>query len=212
MTQERGLQRIDAYLKEMQAVVEDISREDIDLFINELILAWKIGSQIFFIGNGGSASTAIHFASDINNVTRELEKQGYEGIPRFKAHSLSENPSRISALTNDEGWDNVYVEQLKNFWREGDVVVAISVNGGRIDPVYGIRSKNLLSALQFAKDNGGHALSFTGFDGGAMETLSDVNIIVPIDSTPHTEGLHVVLHHLVFQELQTRIKEYVKNP
>ena len=198
---------IDAYLRETQRIIDEISREKLDHFIFELYKAWKRGSNIFFVGNGGSASTAIHFAADINNVTRGFEKKGFTHLLRFRAISLNENPSRLSALTNDEGWENVYTEQLRNFWRNGDVVVAISVNGGRIDPQYGIRSKNLLEALQFAKDNGGTALSLTGFDGGVMEGLCDVNVIVPINSTPHTEGLHVVLHHLVFTELQQRIAQ-----
>lgn len=121
---------------------------------------------------------------------------------------MNENPSRLSALTNDEGWANVYVEQLKNFFQPGDVVVGISVHGGSGSDKAGTWSQNLLIALQFAKDQQGRALGFTGFDGGAMKTLCHVNVNVPIDSTPLVEGLHVVLHHLVVEELRERIAKH----
>lgn len=192
---------IDTYLKEVAEICEEISQKDLDLFIDYLFKAWWNQNNIFFVGNGGSASTSIHFAADLNNCTTKIP-----GVHPVRALSLNENHSRISALTNDEGWSNVYLSQLKNFFKPGDVVVGISVHGGSGKDRAGVWSQNLLAALQYAKDNGGKALGFTGFDGGAMKTLCDVCVNVPKNSTPHVEGMHVVLHHLVFDELTKRIE------
>ncbi|MDO8503268.1 MAG: SIS domain-containing protein [bacterium] len=191
---------IDSFLQEIVEVCSKISRKDIELFIDYLFDAWWNQNNIFFIGNGGSASTSIHFAADLNNCTAKIP-----GVHAVRALSLNENPSRISALTNDEGWQNVYITQLKNFFKPGDVVVGISVHGGSGKDRAAIWSQNLLAALQYAKDNGGRALGFTGFDGGLMKTLCDVCVNVPQNSTPHVEGMHVVLHHLVFDQLTKRI-------
>lgn len=193
---------IDSFLKDVKDICDQISQKDIGLLIDYLFKAWWNQNTIFFIGNGGSASTSIHFAADLNNCTAKIE-----GVHPVRAMSLNENHSRISALTNDEGWANVYITQLKNFFKPGDVVVGISVHGGSGKDRAGIWSQNLLAALQYAKDNGGKALGFTGFDGGAMKTLCDVCVNVPKDSTPHVEGMHVVLHHLVFDQLTKRIKK-----
>lgn len=191
---------IDSFLKEVIDICKEISQKDIDIFIEFLFKAWWRQKTIFFVGNGGSASTSVHFASDLNNCTAKIED-----VHPVRALSLNENLSRISALTNDEGWANVYVSQLKNFFEPGDVIVGISVHGGSGKDRAGVWSQNLLGALQFAKDNGGKALGLTGFDGGAMKTLCDVNINVPKNSTPLVEGMHVVLHHLIFDQLTQRI-------
>lgn len=200
---------IKSYLEEAARILSEISPEHINNFINVLFEAWKRRNFIYIIGNGGSASTSIHFAADLNNVTRKFEEFNPH-LPRFKAISFNENPSRNSALINDEGWDRVYTEQLKNFFGPGDVVIAISVHGGSGSDRAGTWSQNLPNALQYAKDHGGKTLGFTGFDGGIMKSICDVNVNIPANSTPHVEGLHVVFQHLVFQELQERIGNYVK--
>lgn len=195
--------RISLFLKGVNKITQEISQDDIASFIKELFKAWEKGNTIYIIGNGGSASTSVHFAADLNNVTDKIDN-----APRLRAISLNENLSRVNALTNDKGWDSVYVEQLKNFFKKGDVVIAISVHGGSGRNRAGIWSQNLLAALQFARKNGGKALSFTGFDGGAMRDLCNVHINVPANSSPHVEGMHVVLHHLVCDALSKKIAEH----
>jgi len=112
----------------------------------------------------------------------------------------------VSALTNDDGWDNVYVEQMKNFFETGDVALALSVHGGSGKDKAGLWSQNLLKALQYAQSRGGKALGFSGFDGGAMKEMADVCVVVPYNTTPHVESFHVVLHHLVTFRLAERIR------
>lgn len=191
---------LDKFLKGIRKICDQISQTDIDNFVNVLFRAWSDKQNIFLIGNGGSASTAMHFASDLNNAAYETK----EAHP-VKAISLVDNISRFSALVNDRGWNKVYTEQLNNFFQPGDVVIAISVHGGSGQDQAGTWSQNLLAALQYAKDNDGKALGLAGFDGGAMAKLCDICIVVPYNTTPHVEGFHLVLTHLISDTLSKKI-------
>jgi D-sedoheptulose 7-phosphate isomerase len=117
-----------------------------------------------------------------------------------------DNVPLVSALTNDDGWDKVYEEQLKTLFHPGDVVLAISVHGGNGKDKAGLWSQNLLRAVRYAQENGGTAIGFSGFDGGAMLDLCDVCVVVPYNTTPHVEAFHVVLHHLVTFCLAEKIR------
>jgi len=196
-----NLEYINKYFSEMKEVVGNISTEDVSNVVEALFTAWKGGNHIFIIGNGGSASTATHMMCDLNKCTI------VEGKPRFKATALVDNIPLVSALTNDDGWGEIYVEQLKNFFKTGDVVIAYSVHGGSGSDKAGAWSQNLLKGLQYAKDNGGVAIGIAGFDGGAMKQMADHCIVVPVDSTPHTESLHLALEHLITNCLKEKIKE-----
>jgi D-sedoheptulose 7-phosphate isomerase len=172
----------------------------VDRTIEALFAAWQRGNTVFTCGNGGSAGTATHLAADLFKCTIA------PGRPRLRAMSLVDNVPLMSALTNDDGWDKVYEEQLKTLFRPGDVVLAISVHGGSGRDKAGLWSQNLLRALQYAKDNGGQAIGFSGFDGGAMKELCDVCVVVPYQTTPHVEAYHVVIHHLVTFCLAEKIR------
>lgn len=192
---------IDLYLQELEHVIKSISREDIERVIDLLYEAWTDRKQVFLAGNGGSASTATHFASDLAKFTSE------ESDKRFRAVALTDNIPLVTALTNDLGWENVYVEQLKNLMQEGDVLVVISVHGGSGSDKAGPWSQNLLKAAKFVKDNGGKIVGLTGFDGGVLKQTADACIVVPINSTPHVEGFHVSLTHLICARLRGLIAE-----
>jgi len=192
---------IDLYLRELESIIGRISREDIERVIELLYEAWKDGRQVFLAGNGGSASTATHFASDLAKFTL------VEGQKRFRTVALTDNIPLVSALTNDLGWENVYVEQLKNLMREGDVFVVISVHGGSGADKAGPWSQNLLKAAKFVQDNGGKVVGLAGFDGGILKRMADACIVVPINSTPHVEGFHVMLSHLICARVRELIAE-----
>lgn len=189
------------YLSEMKKVIEAISVEDIDKVVELLFDAWKRGSQAFTCGNGGSASTATHFACDLAKTTI-VESKG-----RFKAHCLNDNIPLMSALINDEGFDNLFYEQLKNLFQEGDVLICISVHGGAGKDKAGLWSQNLLKAMKYAQDMGGKTIGFSGFDGGPMKEIADACIVVPINSTPHVESFHLALEHLICSCLRQKIEE-----
>jgi D-sedoheptulose 7-phosphate isomerase len=191
---------IEKYLSQLNQAVDRICVEDIVKAVEVLFTAWKNKKKIFIMGNGGSASTATHFAADLNKTAN------VEGKERFKAMALVDNIPLCSALVNDDGFENLFVEQLKNFFEPGDVVIGISVHGGSGSDKAGLWSQNLLKAMQCAKQRGGLTLGLSGFDGGAMKKLADVSVVVPVDSTPFVESLHVTLEHLIVNCLRERIQ------
>jgi D-sedoheptulose 7-phosphate isomerase len=198
------LARTQEYLEEVSQIAAKLDRESIDRAIGILHEAWKSDNQVFAIGNGGSASTATHLACDLNKWVSD------ESARKFRAFSLVDNIPLVSALTNDNGWGDIYYEQLRNFFRKGDVLVAISVHGGSGSDKAGPWSQNLLKAVKYAKDNGGKVVGLSGFDGGVLKTVSDACIVVPANSTPHVEGMHLVLTHLMCEQLRGRISSQGK--
>jgi D-sedoheptulose 7-phosphate isomerase len=195
------LSRSNEYLDEVAEIAAKVDRSAVDKVIEILYGAWKDDRQIFIMGNGGSASTATHFACDLNKWVSD------DASRKFRAFSLVDNIPLVSALTNDNGWGDVYYEQLRNFLRKGDVVVAISVHGGSGSDKAGPWSQNLMKAVKYAKDNGAKVIGLAGFDGGLLRTAADACVVVPADSTPHVEGMHLVLTHLVAEQLRDKISD-----
>jgi D-sedoheptulose 7-phosphate isomerase len=191
---------VSSFLTEFADVARRISEDDINKTIELLFEAWKQESKIFIIGNGGSASTATHFACDLAKTTL------VEGKKRFKVISLTDNVPLLTALTNDEGFASIFVEQLKNLLEKDDVLIAISVHGGSGQDKAGLWSQNLLAAIQYAKDNHARTIGMAGFDGGAFKTMTDACIVVPTNSTPYVESWHATLEHLICSSLKERIQ------
>lgn len=191
---------IESYLSDMKKVIETISVEDINRVIELLFSAWKSGNQVFICGNGGSASTATHFACDLSKTTI------VEGKRRFKVHCLNDNIPLMTAFINDEGFDNLFVEQLKDLFQEGDVLICISVHGGVGKDKAELWSQNLVKAMRYAKEMEGYTIGFSGFDGGVMKEMADACIVVPINSTPQVESFHLALEHLICGCLRQKIE------
>ena len=114
----------------------------------------------------------------------------------------------MTALVNDEGWDSVYQYQLENLMDDGDCLIAISVHGGSGKDHAAMWSQNLLRAAKYVQQRGGKVIGLVGFDGGALSTLADSRIIVPINSTPHVEGFHLVLTHMICSILREKITKF----
>ena len=195
-------EQIEQYFEKIKDIIDNIPREDIDKAIEMLFDAWKNGNQVFFCGNGGSAGTATHFMCDLFKVTI------VKGKKRFRAFCLNDNIPLMTALINDEGFDNLFIEQLKNLFKKGDVLICLSVHGGSGKDKAGLWSQNLLKAMDYVKKHGGKTIGFSGFDGGAMKEIADVCIVVPFNATPHVEAFHVVLQHLIVFRLREKIMRY----
>jgi D-sedoheptulose 7-phosphate isomerase len=198
-------QFIQNYLAEISKVTERISVEEINRAVELLFDAWKSGGQVFVCGNGGSASTATHFACDLSKTTI------VDGKNRFRAYCLNDNIPLMSALINDEGFDNLFLEQLKGKFDKGDVLVCISVHGGAGKDKAGLWSQNLLKAMKYAKDSGGKTIGLSGFDGGPMKEIADACVVVPANSTPQVESFHLALEHLICNCLKQKIGEHEGN-
>jgi D-sedoheptulose 7-phosphate isomerase len=192
---------INDYFAEARKITENISVADISQVIELLFEAWKNGSHVFTCGNGGSASTATHFACDL---VKSVAPEGKRG---FRAECLNDNIPLMLALVNDEGFDNLFYEQLKTKFQKGDVLICISVHGGAGKDKASLWSQNLLKAMRYVKENGGKTVGLSGFDGGPMKEIADACVVVPINSTPQVESLHLVLGHLICNCLKQKIAE-----
>lgn len=197
-----NLEYIENYFKDIGEIMENIDKEELSKAIDILFEAWKNDNNVYFIGCGGSAGTASHFAADLSKTTI------VEGKKRFKAHSLVDNPSLLTAWVNDEGWASVFKGQIENFLKPGDVVVGLSVHGGKGRGNAEEWSQNLTLAMQYVKDNGGKCIGLAGFDGGAFKEICDACIVVPKESTPLVEGFHSDLQHLIIFRLKELMANY----
>jgi D-sedoheptulose 7-phosphate isomerase len=150
--------------------------------------------KVFIMGNGGSASTASHFVCDLAKNTRK------EGWPNFRAIGLADNMPIFSAYANDEGYENVFAEQLASLVEPCDIVIAISASGN---------SPNVIKAIKLASQRQAFTIGFTGFSGGALGTLVDVNLHVPSDIIEHVEDAHLMLEHLICKELREIVQQPV---
>ena len=172
-----------AYLDYLTSVLKTIDAREIGQFIETLLDARESGATIYFIGNGGSAATASHFANDIAIGTNSYDKP-------FRAVSLTDSNAIITAVGNDFGFEEIFVRQLRVLGRAGDVVVAISASGN---------SPNLIRAFDYAKSIGIKTVAITAFDGGKMKQMADEGVHVPTAPKEYgpAEDAHMVLDHLV---------------
>jgi D-sedoheptulose 7-phosphate isomerase len=140
------------------------------------------GRQIFVCGNGGSAATASHFATDM------VKGASYGRPVRFRILALTDSVSTLTAYANDVSYEAVFVEQLKNFARPGDLVMGISGSGN---------SPNVLRAIEYANSIGCRTLALTGRDGGRLAPLAQLTIHVPEPHMGRIEDAHMVVCHMI---------------
>lgn len=140
------------------------------------------GRQIFVCGNGGSAATASHFATDM------VKGASYGRPVRFRILALTDSVSTLTAYANDVSYEAVFVEQLKNFARPGDLVMGISGSGN---------SPNVLRAIEYANSIGCRTLALTGRDGGRLAPLAQLSIHVPEPHMGRIEDAHLVVCHMI---------------
>ena len=179
-----------SYLKE---IFDKVDLSEIKSFVEILLAARENGSTIFFIGNGGGAATASHFANDLSFGTNEYKKP-------FKVMSITDNIAILTALSNDYGYEDVFVRQLRVYGNKDDVVVGISASGN---------SQNLIKAFDYASSIGIKTVALTAFDGGRMKEISDYGIHIPTDKKEYgpAEDLHMILDHLVSNYLLRLVKK-----
>jgi D-sedoheptulose 7-phosphate isomerase len=181
-----------AYLHYLQTVLQRIDAGEIGRFVETLLAARERGATVFFIGNGGSAATASHFANDLSIGTNSYLKP-------FRALSLTDNVPIVTAVGNDFGYEEIFVRQLRVLGKGGDVLVGISASGN---------SPNLLRAMEYAHSAGITTVAITAFDGGQMKRVASQGIHVPTGPKEYgpAEDAHMVLDHLIGAYLMRFVK------
>ncbi|MBN1555624.1 MAG: SIS domain-containing protein [Phycisphaerae bacterium] len=158
-----------------------------------LLDCYRRQGKVFTCGNGGSASTAQHFACDLGKFVIP------PGGRPFDARCLTDNVSLYTAWANDADREDVFVNQMRGLLAPGDVVILVSVHGGT-----GF-SSDLVRAMRFADQTGASTISLVGFDGGVLHRESTCSILVPDESTPRTEAIHLVIEHLLMDLIRREL-------
>lgn len=173
---------ISAYLEHEIATIQKLDVEQINQALNLLLTAFENGNTVYIFGNGGSSATASHYQNDFNKgVSEHTEK-------KFNFLCLNDNVATVMAVANDIGFEEVFRFQLRGHLKPGDVVMAISGSGN---------SRNVINAVEYAKEQGNQVIGLTGFDGGMLKRLSDVSLHAPINSMQVTEDIHMIFDHLM---------------
>ena len=173
---------IAAYIDHEVETLRALDKDAINDALNLLLETMEKGNTVFVFGNGGSSATASHFQNDFNKgVSEHTEK-------KFNFLCLNDNVATVMAVANDIGFEEVFRFQLRGHIKPGDVVLAISGSGN---------SKNVINAVEYAKEQGCRVIGLTGFGGGKLRQLADVSLHAPINSMQITEDIHMIFDHLM---------------
>jgi len=175
---------LESYKQRLNNLFDSIDIEILEAIIKSLITAFKEGKTLYVAGNGGSAATASHIQADFQFFVR------YFTDFRPKVVALTDNVPLITAISNDHSYEDVFVEQMKGIFNEGDIFLAISASGN---------SPNVVKAVKYAKELGGKTIAFCGFKGGLLKEISDMPLYTPNKDKDYgpIEDLHMILDHVI---------------
>lgn len=176
------------YRKRLNRLLDQVDIETFEQVLSTIISAFKSGKTVYVCGNGGSAATASHIQTDFSFFVRYFTKF------RPKVVALTDNVPMITAVGNDTSFDDIFVEQLKGHFNNGDVIICISASGN---------SENVIRAAQYANDNEGKSIAFVGFTGGKLKDIVTHSLYTPNargDYGP-IEDLHMIYEHLIVNYL-----------
>ena len=174
--------QIRQYIEMEKQVLDYLAENDINKVMNVLEQARLSRKRIFICGNGGSASTASHLECDFNKGI------SYEQEVKYDIECLSDNVPMMMAIANDIGYNDIFVEPLKNKMKQGDLVIGISGSGN---------SENVVRAFEYANKIGADTIAFTGYSGGKLKEIAKYNIHVRIDNMQIVEDIHLILDHMM---------------
>ncbi|MGH7200585.1 MAG: SIS domain-containing protein [Planctomycetaceae bacterium] len=184
------------YLARCSAEFARLDGAQVEALSQDIYDAWKQGRFVFICGNGGSGSNSSHLCEDLGKSTLDPKDFTNDRAKRLKVLSLTDNTPYILAWGNDEGFDRVFVEQLKNLASSGDVLIAISGSGN---------SPNILRAVEWANQHALTTWGVTGYEGGSLKHSARRNLHVPLDDMGMVESIHLLLFHWVLNDVYARI-------
>jgi len=177
------------YLSELTASLEKVDLNAVDEAIELIIKAHKKGAKIYTAGNGGSLATASHIVCDFNKgLSAGLEQ-------KFEMICLSDSASTLTAIANDKEYDEVFVFPLRGRMKKGDLLILLSGSGN---------SENIVRAAEYAKSIGNKVIAFTGYSGGRLYNIADVNIHLPLEDMQKAEDAAMIFLHLIARAIAER--------
>lgn len=181
---------IAAYLEDEIKTLRALDHHALNEALKLLTAAFENGNTVYVFGNGGSAATASHFQNDFNKGVSEHTQK------KFHFLCLNDNVATMMAVANDISYDEIFRFQLRGRLNPGDLILAISGSGN---------SKNVLNAVEYAREQGNQVIGLTGYGGGKLKTFSDVSLHVPVDNMQITEDVHLVFNHLMMWVLSGKL-------
>lgn len=189
MTKENLIKHFMEYRKKLDDLYDQIDFDILEKITSIIINAYKNGNTIFVAGNGGSAATASHYQVDFGFFVRYFKQK------RIKVRSLTDHTPLITAIGNDNGYEYVFYEQLRDHFMPGDVLISISASGN---------SMNLIRAVEYVNESKGISIGLVGFDGGKLKDSCSVVLFTPNPKGDYgpIEDLHMSLCHILVSYLQ----------
>ena len=182
------------YLQDASRLIRELPADRLGGLVERLLAAYDEDRQVFLLGNGGSAATCSHMATDFQKCVY------LAGGKPFRCMSLTDSVPLITAWSNDTSYERVFAEQLRAWVRPGDVVICVSGSGN---------SPNVLEAARLARGMGAYVVGLAGYEGGKLAPLVDEAIVVPCDNMQRIEDAHMVALHVVFWRLLQEVERRV---
>ncbi|MCZ2444304.1 MAG: SIS domain-containing protein [Flavobacteriales bacterium] len=178
------------YIQLLKDTLNQLDINQVQLAAEAFFRTYQESGTIYIFGNGGSGATASHATGDF------LKGASYDLDKRFKLICLNDNMPSMMAIANDIGWDDIFIEPLKNFIQPHDLVIGISGSGN---------SRNVIKALQYAKDKNVQTIAFCGFKGGAISQIADIVIHSKAMDMEIAEDVHMVVFNIIKKEMIARL-------
>lgn len=185
-------QQINAYFERLQRVIANLDISEIEEAVKAIKEAYEREATIYIFGNGGSAATASHYVCDFNKGISEKRSK------KFHMICLNDNVPELTAIANDIGYEEVYRFPLRDNLTADDLVIAISGSGN---------SRNVINAVEYAKEIGCNVVGITGYDGGKLRQLADYKMHVNVDDMQLAEDIHMVFDHMMYVVLSDYLPE-----
>jgi D-sedoheptulose 7-phosphate isomerase len=187
------------YLERLRQELTSVDKGQVSQLADLIYQAWENEKFVFLFGNGGSATTSSHLAEDLGKnclIDAAFDHRSNQTHRRLKVLSLTDNTGWLTALANDCGYEEVFVQQLMHYARPGDLAVAISGSGN---------SPNVLAAVDWANRHGMTTFGMTGFDGGKLKKMQQTGLHVALDDMAMVESVHMAVCHWIVDDLHGRI-------
>jgi D-sedoheptulose 7-phosphate isomerase len=181
------------YMQDIGALLNQVDPQEVQALVDVIVEAYHGDRFVFIVGNGGSAANASHLCEDLGKGTLS----DFEGQKRLKVMSLTDNTPYILAWANDEGYERVFVEQLRNFAQPEALLIAISGSGNSV---------NVLRAVEYANAHGMLTFGVTGYDGGQLKRIARQSLHVPSNNMGAVEAVHGVVFHYLVEALHAEFR------